>query len=84
MLVSSVVFNLKANEVSDIIKTDLGYHVIKVEKIVPASDPNFEDIKSELERDVRLDLATDIIYDIANFADDAFSSGSSFDVVAIE
>ena len=77
-------FNLKTNEVSDIIKTDLGYHVIKVEKIIPATDPKFEDIKLELEKDVRLDLATDIIYDIANFADDAFSSGSSIDVVANE
>ena len=37
-----------------------------------------------MRRDVRLDLATDIIYDIANFADDAFSSGSSIDVVANE
>ena len=82
--ISTVVFNLKTNEVSDIIKTDLGYHVIKVEKIIPATDPKFEDIKLELEKDVRLDLATDIIYDIANFADDAFSSGSSIDVVANE
>jgi len=82
--ISTVVFNLKTNEVSDIIKTDLGYHVIKVEKIIPAKDPKFEDIKLELEKDVRLDLATDIIYDIANFADDAFSSGSSIDVVANE
>ena len=82
--ISTVVFNLKANEVSNIIKTDLGYHVIKVEKIIPATDPKFEDIKLELEKDVRLDLATDIVYDIANFADDAFSSGSSIDVVANE
>ncbi len=82
--ISTVVFNLKINEVSDIIKTELGYHVIKVEKIIPATDPKFEDIKLELEKDIRLDLATDIIYDIANFADDAFSSGSSIDVVANE
>ena len=58
--------------------------MIKVEKIIPATDPKFEDIKLELEKDVRLDLATDIVYDIANFADDAFSSGSSIDVVANE
>ena len=55
-----------------------------MKKLFLQLDPKFEDIKLELEKDVRLDLATDIIYDIANFADDAFSSGSSIDVVANE
>ena len=39
--------------------------MIKVEKIIPATDPRFEDIKLELEKDVRLDLATDIVYDLS-------------------
>ena len=49
-----------------------------------AQNKQLKEEKLELEKDVRLDLATDIVYDIANFADDAFSSGSSIDVVANE
>ncbi len=41
-------FNLKVNEVSEPVKTDYGYHVIKVTDIQEAKEPNLEDSKEEI------------------------------------
>ena len=80
--IANAVFRLNLNEISSIIKSDLGYYVIKLDKIIPAVIPNFDEIKVKLKNDVKLERATDLVYDIANFADDEFSSGSSIDEVA--
>ena len=80
--IANAVFRLNVNEISSIIKSDLGYHIIKLDKIIPAVIPNFDEIKVKLKNDVKLERATDLVYDIANFADDEFSSGSSIDEVA--
>ncbi len=80
--ISNEVFKLNVNEISSVIKSDLGYHVIKLTKIVPAVTPKLDEIKETLKNDIRLERATDLVYDIANFADDEFASGSSIDQVA--
>ena len=42
------VANLKNGEVSKIIKTDSGYHIIKIEKRVPRSMKKFSEVKEDL------------------------------------
>ncbi len=42
------VANLKNGEVSEIIKTDSGYHIIKIEKRIPRSIKKFSEIKEDL------------------------------------
>ncbi|MHC4267563.1 MAG: peptidylprolyl isomerase [Planctomycetota bacterium] len=42
------VANLKSGELSKIIKTDSGYHIIKLEKRIPKSTKKFSEIKEEL------------------------------------
>ena len=80
--VSIVVFDLKLDEVSSVIESDIGFHLIKLNKINQASNPKFDDIKKQLEDDIKLERATDLIYDIANYADDEFSSGSSIEEIS--
>ena len=76
------VFNSVINQLTGPIKSDFGFHVFKVEEISPFSAAVYEKVKDNLLKDVKLDRATDLIYDLANFADDEFSSGSSIDDVA--
>ena len=80
--ISDVVFDLKLNDISQIIETDFGYHIIKLQEINKSIAPKFEDIKHELKNDIKMERSTDLIYDIANFVDDAFASGSSIEDVA--
>ncbi len=42
------VANLKSGELSKIIKTDSGYHIIKLEKRIPKSTKKFSELKEEL------------------------------------
>ena len=81
---SEFVFNSKIKDVSKLIETDFGFHLIQIVSIKPEVKATYNEIKETLANDVKLDLATDLIYDIANFADDEFASGSSIDYIAKE
>ena len=47
------VANLKVGEISDIIKTDYGYHIIQITGKKPASNKDFKAVRSELEKTAR-------------------------------
>ncbi len=46
--IGKAVANLKNGEVSEIIKTDSGYHIIKIEKRIPRSMKKFSEVKEDL------------------------------------
>jgi peptidyl-prolyl cis-trans isomerase SurA len=44
-----VVFNLKPQEISPIIKSDLGFHIFKVDKKIPAHTRAFSEVREEIQ-----------------------------------
>mgnify|MGYP001559870226 CR=1 FL=1 len=47
-VMGKAVANLKNGEVSEIIKTDSGYHIIKIEKRIPRNMKKFSEVKEDL------------------------------------
>lgn len=48
-------FSLRKGEVSDIIQTAFGLHIIKVEEVVPGNTKTFDEVKGSIERILRRD-----------------------------
>jgi len=51
-------FALKKGDISDIVETEFGFHVIQLNDIKPAAVPSFEQVRATLENEVRGQQAT--------------------------
>ncbi len=71
------VFKAQTNDVSEPIETEFGFHIFKLVSVNPAKEPNLNEIKDQVKKDIQYDKAIDLIYDLANKLDDGFADGSS-------
>ena len=62
----NAVFEMKEGELKGPVKTDFGYHVIRLEGIRAGGVKPFEDVRDELATDYKNDKAEDQFYDKAN------------------
>ncbi|CAH2773822.1 MAG: Peptidyl-prolyl cis-trans isomerase PpiD (EC [uncultured Paraburkholderia sp.] len=54
----NAVFALKKDEVSGIVQTDFGYHIVKVTDVKPAVTRPFDEVKDQIARDLKTQLAS--------------------------
>ena len=71
------VFSMKQGEISDVVKTEFGYHIIKLEDIQLAGIRSLEETRSEIVKKLQLDQAKPLTLQLANTAyEGIISSGS--------
>ncbi len=76
-------FSMKEGEIKGPVKTQFGYHILKLEGIQPAAVKTFEQSKSDLEAEYRRNEAEKAFNDAQDqLADAALQNGSDIDVVA--
>jgi peptidyl-prolyl cis-trans isomerase D len=80
--VGKAAFALKPNTPSQPVKSPLGWHILRVLKVLPASTESFEQAKPKLLEKLRHDAALDRIYEIGNHVDDALAGGAGLDAAA--
>lgn len=67
---SEAAFNLKPGEISDLVRTSYGFHIIKAEEIRPEKNTPFEEVKGKIEARLKGERARDIAHQKArNLAD---------------
>jgi peptidyl-prolyl cis-trans isomerase D len=52
------VFAMKKDEISNVIQSDFGYHIVKVTDVKPAVTKPFADVKDSIAKDVKTQMAT--------------------------
>ncbi len=67
---SDAAFKLKAGEISDLVRTPFGYHIIKVEEVRPEKTIALNEARAEIEQTLKRDKARDLAFKAAqDFAD---------------
>jgi peptidyl-prolyl cis-trans isomerase D len=80
---AEALFAMNAGEIRGPVKTQFGYHIIKLEEIEAGSQRSFDEVRGELEADYRRDQAQSAFYERSQeLADDSFSTLSELESVA--
>lgn len=75
-------FAMSAGEIRGPVKSDFGYHVLKLEEVEAGHVKTFEEARAEVEADFRKDRAQNIFYDESQkLADQAFAALTELDSV---
>ena len=78
-------FGMQLGEISDPVRSDFGFHVIRLDEIRPATVRPFEAVRDELAGDLRTRRAEKLFYDRANQLDDrSFDAYNELATVATE
>lgn len=80
--VKETVFSLKEKEVSQPVKTSLGWHVFVVNAINEAKQKNLSEVKDEIKNRLKEERAADEFYQFANKIEDDLASGLKLEEVA--
>lgn len=76
-------FALKAGETSAPVKTEFGYHIIRLEELRPGAEKTFDEVRAQLADELRRQKAQDEFYALAERIDDlALENPTSLEPVA--
>jgi len=76
-------FALKKGEISNLVETEFGYHIIEVTDIKPESTPTFDQVRARIEDEARAQMATQEFAKAAeSFTDMVFQQPDSLQPVA--
>jgi len=80
---ADALFGMQPGEIKGPVKTQFGYHVIKLEGVEPGAQRSFDDVRAELEADYRREQAQALFYERSQqLADESFAALTELETVA--
>ena len=76
------VFKLKENEFTKLIKTSIGWHILKVTKIIKKKSKELNEVRNTIKENIALDKAYDEFDIILNEIDDRITNGSNLEEIS--
>jgi peptidyl-prolyl cis-trans isomerase D len=76
---AEAVFRLPTNATSQPIKTDLGWHVVKVNTVQNGRTRSLAEVRGQIEADLRKEKAMDGLSELANKVEDALGGGATLE-----
>ncbi|HVO15383.1 MAG TPA: SurA N-terminal domain-containing protein [Alphaproteobacteria bacterium] len=75
-------FKLGKGEISAPIKSDLGWHLVRVTDIEPGKSPTFDEVRDKLKATLQKERAVDAMVDLERKIEDQIGRGSTLDETA--
>jgi len=79
---ANTVFSLEEGQVSDPVKSDLGWHVVQIKQVHISGKPAFEQVRDELKKTLLDERAGDLVAKMVNQLDDSLAGGKSLEEIA--
>lgn len=77
------IFSMQLDEISDIVETDFGFHVIKPTAIKEERRPDLEEVREQIGQKLKLEMVSGIFGEIVeDFSNVVYEQGDSFQVAA--
>jgi peptidyl-prolyl cis-trans isomerase D len=79
---AEALFSMQKGEIRGPVKTQFGYHIIRLDDVQPPHQRSFEEVRADLEADYRKDQAQNAFYEKSQeLADESFAALSELDSV---
>jgi len=75
--VSSSIFQAEINKIIGPEKTPFGWRIFLVNKVIPEIVKEFEDVKKEIEKELKVNIALEKMYDLGNTFYDEVAAGNN-------
>lgn len=75
-------FALEVGTLSEPLESPFGWHILKVTEVEPASEPELDQLRDELRRDLAMGRAIESMVSIANQLDDELAAGATLEEAA--
>lgn len=77
------VFALEAGGLSEPVESDLGWHIFRVARVIPAGVTSLDEVRDTLRQSLAQTYAIDELYDLSNRLEDELASGSDLETAAL-